>query len=72
MTLQGPDLHVFVVRVRREPREIPGAPAEWTFWIEHLPGGAQHYYRDFAGLLAFIAEFLPAEAMERGTRAPAE
>ena len=71
MTTQGPDLHVFVIRVRREPREIPGAPAAWTFWIEHHPSGAQHYFRDFAGLLAFIAEYLPAEAMERGVRPPA-
>jgi hypothetical protein len=60
MTPQRSDLHVFVIRARREPREIPGAPAEWRFWIEHLPGGERHYYRNFAEVLAFIAEYLPA------------
>lgn len=70
MTRQGPDLHVFIVRVRREPREILGAPDEWTFWIEHHPSGTRHYYRDFAGLLDFIAEYLPMDAMERGSRPP--
>lgn len=68
MTPQGPDQHVFVIRVHREPREIPGASAQWTFWIEHHPSGARHYFRDFAGVLAFIAEYLPAEAMEPGVR----
>lgn len=72
MTLQGSDLHVFVVRVRREPREIAGAPVQWTFWIEHHPTGTQHYYRNFAGLLDFIAEYLPADAMESGALPPAK
>jgi len=62
MTPHGSDLHVFVIRARREPREIPGAPAEWRFWIEHHPGGEQHYYRNFAEVLAFIAAHLPADA----------
>ena len=58
-----PDVHVFVIRVRSEPREIPGAPPEWRFWIEHLPGGEQHHYRDFAGVLSFIAGYLPEQAL---------
>ena len=70
MTPQGPDLHVFVIRARREPREIPGAPAEWRFWIEHLPGGEQHYYQNFAEVLAFIAEYLPADAVTHGVTRP--
>ena len=72
MTPQGPDLHVFVIRARREPREIPGAPAEWRFWIEHHPGGEQHHYRSFAEVLAFIAEKLPADALEHGAALPSE
>ena len=72
MTIQGADFHVFVIRVRRQRREIPGAPAAWTFWIEHHPSGRQHYFREFAELLAFMAEYLPADAMERGVRPPAE
>jgi hypothetical protein len=70
MTPQGPELHVFVIRARRESREIPGAPAEWRFWIEHHPGGEQHYYRNFEEVLAFIAEHLPADAMTHGVTRP--
>jgi hypothetical protein len=70
MTPQGSDLHVFVIRARREPREIPGAPAEWRFWIEHHPGGEQHYYRSFAEVLAFIEEHLPAGAVTHGLAQP--
>jgi hypothetical protein len=70
MTPQGPDLHVFIIRARREPREIPGAPSAWRFWIEHHPTGAQHYFRDFAEVLGFIAEYLPADAQEHGVTPP--
>lgn len=66
MTTPEPDVHVFVIRARSEPREVPGAQPEWRFWIEHLPGGEQHYYRDFAEVLAFIAGYLPAQALWPG------
>lgn len=59
MTSSRPDLHVFVIRARRVLREIPDAEPEWRFWIEHHPGGEQHNYRDFAGVLRFIAQYLP-------------
>ena len=62
MSSLEPDVHVFVIRARREPREIPGAPPEWRFWIEHLPGAERHHYRDFADVLAFIAGHLPEQA----------
>jgi hypothetical protein len=70
MTPLDPSLHIFIIRARREPREIPGAPSEWRFWIEHHPSGAQRYFRDFADVLAFIAVHLPADAMERGATPP--
>ena len=63
MSSGEPDVHVFVIRARREPREIPGAAPRWRFWIEHLPGGEQHHYRDFEEVLAFIAGFLPRHAL---------
>ena len=52
MSMAEPHVHVFVIRARSEPREIPGAAPEWRFWIEHLPGGEQHYYRDFSEVLS--------------------
>jgi hypothetical protein len=70
MTPHGPEQHVFIIRARREPREIAGAPPEWRFWIEHHPGGAQHYYRDFAEVLDFMAAHLPADAIARVVMPP--
>jgi hypothetical protein len=64
MSSQVPDLHVFVIRARQEPREIPGALSEWRFWIEHHPGGESHHYREFAEILGFIARYLPSRALE--------
>ncbi len=66
MTSPDPDVHAFVIRVRREPREIPGAAPEWRFWIEHLPGGESRYFRDFSDVLRFIARFLPECAIPDG------
>ena len=57
------EVHVFVIRARLEPREMAGAVPQWRFWIEHLPGGERHHYRDFAEVLAFIAGFLPEHAL---------
>ncbi len=65
MSMVEPHVHVFVIRARSEPREIPGAVPEWRFWIEHLPGGEQHYYRDFSEVLGFIAGYLPDQALLR-------
>ena len=65
MSMVEPHVHVFVIRARSEPREIPGAPPEWRFWIEHLPGGEQHYYREFSEVLRFIAGYLPDQALLR-------
>jgi hypothetical protein len=63
MSLLEGDVHVFVIRARSEPREIPGAPPEWRFWVEHLPGGEQHHYREFSEVLRFIAGYLPQQAL---------
>ncbi len=59
MTSFGRDFHVFIIRSRREPREIQGAPPEWRFWIEHQPGGEERNLRDFAGVVEFILCYLP-------------
>ena len=63
MSMVEPHVHVFVIRARSEPREIPGAEPEWRFWIEHLPGGEQHYFREFSEVLRFIAGYLPEQAL---------
>jgi hypothetical protein len=53
------DLHVFIIRARQEPREIPGALPERRFWIEHQPGGEQRNFKDFTGVLEFMQLYLP-------------
>jgi hypothetical protein len=58
MTSSRPDLHVFIVRARCEPREVAG-PAEWRFWVEHHPGGEQRNCRDFLAVLEFIGGHVP-------------
>ncbi len=58
MTPSGPDLHVFIVRARREPREIPAASPAWRFWVEHHPGGEHRNFSDFAAVLAFVGRYL--------------
>jgi len=66
MTSIGPNFHVFIVRARREPREIPTALPEWRFWVEHHPGGQQRNSRDFAGVLEFIGLYLTELELEPG------
>jgi hypothetical protein len=58
MTSFGPNLHVFVIRARREPREIPAVSPEWRFWVEHHPGGEQRNFSDFPAVLAYVGLYL--------------
>ena len=67
-----PDVHVFVIRARPRPSEIPGAPPEWRFWIEHHPGGEQHHYRDFAGRARVHRGYLPERRAARHAASPGE
>jgi hypothetical protein len=79
MTSSGSDLHVFIVRARRESREVP-AELEWRFWVEHHPGGEQRNCRDFAAVLRFIrtyvgdlkVEFADVRELLLGSEAPVE
>jgi hypothetical protein len=61
-----PEPHVFIIRARQEPREIPGAPPERRFWIEHQPGGEQRHFKDFIGVVDFIQHYLPDLMGESG------
>ena len=58
MTSFGPDFHVFIIRARLEPREMPSAIPEWRFWVEHHPGGEQRNFRDFVALMDFLGSHL--------------
>lgn len=58
MTLSGDDTHVFIVRIWREPRELPGAQPVWRGSIEHLPTNARRYFVDLDDIVDFIAPYL--------------
>jgi hypothetical protein len=55
----GGNTHVFVIRAWLEPREIPGAPPEWRFSVEHLGSEGRRYLRELEGVTAFLQEHLP-------------
>jgi hypothetical protein len=56
------DTHVFIVRLRREPRELECARAEWRGVIEHVgqteEATEQRYVKDLSEILPFIAAHL--------------
>lgn len=51
-------LQVFIVRIWREPREIPGAAPEWRGVVEHVPSGKRHYLKDLDEITHFIIPYL--------------
>lgn len=52
------DSIVFVVRIWREPREIPEALPELRGSVEHLASGARRYFRRLESILAFIVSYV--------------
>ena len=46
--------HIFIVRFRREPREIATASPEWRAVVEHVPSGTRKYVRDLDYMAAFF------------------
>lgn len=62
------DRHVFVVRIWREPREMPGAAAEWRGVIEHLPTQEHRYLTDLRAIGRFIAPYLDSMGVAQARR----
>jgi len=60
--------HVFVVRIWREPREIPGASPQWRGVIERMSGGERRYVKDVDEISAFIAPYLERMGINLGMR----
>lgn len=59
---------MFVVRLRREPREVAETVPEWRGVIEHLRSGERRYVRAIADIVPFIARFLDGD----GSAVPAQ
>jgi hypothetical protein len=59
-------MHVFMVRIWLEPREIAGAVVEWRGVIEHLPTQKRRYLNDLAALSSFITPYLDSMGVKHG------
>lgn len=58
------DRHAFIVRIWREPREIPGATPKWRGWIEHVASKEHRAFEDLYSIVTFIEPYL----MQLGVR----
>ncbi len=58
MTYFEAEAHSFVVRIWRESRDDPEAPAEWRGWIEHVQSEQRHYFRDINDISRIVAAYV--------------
>jgi len=61
-------MHVFMVRIWRERREIEGAPPEWRGAIEHVASGERRYVKQVDEIVAFISRYWNAGSLPSGCR----
>lgn len=64
------DAMVFIVRLWREPREIPGAPPELRGSVEHLASGTRRYFRKLDSILSFIVAYVDSADAEHHEESP--
>jgi hypothetical protein len=62
MTLFEAEAHSFVLRIWRENRADPTAPAEWRGWLDHVQSGARTYFRDLEEISKVISQHLEPQA----------
>ena len=48
----------FVVRIWREPGEIPSSAPEWRGSVEHVESGQKAYFRNLNALVEFMKPYL--------------
>lgn len=59
-------VHVFIVRVWREPRELEDAAIIWRGVIEHVDSGDRRYFRRLGAVTGFIRSYLVQMGVEFG------
>lgn len=64
MTLSRGDMHSFIVRIWREPREIEGSAPEWRGTIEHVSSGQRRYFNNLDEIAAFVSPYLVQMGVE--------
>lgn len=58
MTYFEAEAHSFVLRIWRENREDPDAPAEWRGWIEHVQSEQRHYFRELGEIPKIVSAYI--------------
>jgi hypothetical protein len=58
MTYFEADAHSFVLRIWRESREDPHAPAVWRGWIEHVHSEQRHYFRNLSEKTEIVSAYI--------------
>jgi hypothetical protein len=58
MTYFEAEAHSFVLRIWRENREDPDAPAEWRGWIEHVQSEQRHYFRKLGDIPGIVSSYV--------------
>jgi hypothetical protein len=51
-------IHVFTLRIWREPREVRSAKPKWRGVIIHLATGEKKYFESLDEILTFIVPFI--------------
>jgi len=51
-------IHVFTLRIWREPREIASACPRWRGVVIHIVGGEKKYFENLDDLLEFIMPYI--------------
>lgn len=58
MTYFEAEAHSFVLRIWRENREDPDAPAVWRGWIEHVQSEQRHYFRKLGDIPSIVSAYV--------------
>lgn len=58
MTYFEAEAHSFVLRIWREHRDDPDAPAEWRGWIEHVQSEQRYYFRNLSEIPDIVAGYV--------------
>lgn len=58
MTYFEAEAHSFVLRIWRENRDDPEAPAEWRGWIEHVQSEQRHYFRKLGDIPSIVSSYV--------------
>ncbi len=58
----------FIVRIRRENSDTPGALGDWRGSIEHVPSGRRAFFRDLGAIAQFMKPHLTELGIDTASR----